>query len=129
MAYEIRAGPADRLLMVVGSGTGSVQENSEIVEALFRQTVVPDPTGVLFDVRRLGYVPSPAEGRAIALTHWRWAAAHHARLAYLAPPGAQYGMARMIEMLAQSHGVEAAVFTTEEEAVLWLLAEEGGSAA
>jgi hypothetical protein len=41
-------------------------------------------------------------------------------MAYLAPAGAQYGVARMVQMLSEAQGAAAAVFTSQEAAITWL---------
>jgi hypothetical protein len=91
-----------------------------ILEAIERQALVSEPIGVVFDIRLLDFVPNGEEARQIATGYGAFGARHRLRLAYLAPPGAQYGVARMVQILSEAHGVAAAVFTSMEAAIGWL---------
>ena len=123
MAYSLSRWPDSRILVVRGFGAGSPEEGAAILETLERQTLVPDPTGVLFDIRELEYVPSADEARQIAASYGAFGQRHRLRMAYLSPPGAQYGVARMVQILSETRGVSTAVFTTLEPAVAWLTAD------
>lgn len=120
MAFTLSPIIGTDLILVTGSGDGSVSESGEVLAALEAQTLVPAPRGVLFDLRALDYVPSSEEARHIAATYGAFAARHALRMAYLAPPGAQYGVARMVQTLSESYGVAAGVFTTQDAALAWL---------
>ena len=67
-----------------------------------------------------GHVGEAAEGRYIGQRYGDIGSAYGFRMAYLAPPGAQYGIARTVEILSGSRGVEARVFTEEAEAMRWV---------
>jgi hypothetical protein len=120
MAFTLTPLPGSSGVIVTGSGSGSLEEGEAVVAALIAQFRSRPFRAVLFDVRLLEYVPLPEEARRIAATHGAFGAEHGVRLAYLASPGAQYGVARMVQVLAEAHGVQASVFTSYEPAVRWL---------
>jgi hypothetical protein len=123
MAYTLTRWPESRILVIRGSGSGSLEESAVILEALAAQTLVADPTGVLFDVRLLEYVPTAEEARQIATAYGAFGILHRLRMAYVASAGAQYGVARMVQSLSENHGVAASVFTTPEAAISWLASD------
>ncbi len=120
MAFTLDRWPDTDILVVTGIGDGSVEESDEILVALAGQRLVPRITGVLFDLRRLDYLPTAEEARRISAGYARFGAEQRCRMAYVAPPGAQYGIARMVEMLTTQHGVVAATFTHFDLALGWL---------
>ncbi|HMV31230.1 MAG TPA: hypothetical protein PKA50_03840 [Gemmatimonadales bacterium] len=123
MPFTVQRWPGSAVLVVTGHGAGSLDESERVLEELARQQLVPVLHGVLFDLRQLEWIPNPEEARLIAARYGTFGARHGCRMAYLAPPGAQYGVARMIEMLSQQYGVRAATFATLEAAHAWLLSE------
>jgi len=120
MGYTITRLPGTTLFVVRGEGEGNVAEAEEIIQGLQEVTSPADRAGVLFDLRALRYIPSPAEARYIGERYGQVGAAYGFRMAYLAEPGAQYGVARTVEILSGFRGVEARVFTDEAEALSWL---------
>lgn len=120
MAFTLEPWPDTGILVVTGIGAGSVEESDEVLVALTRQRLVPRIQGVLFDLRRLDYVPTADEARRISAGYARFGVEQQCRMAYVAPPGAQYGIARMVEMLTTQHGVAAATFTLFDLALRWL---------
>ncbi|HUR95670.1 MAG TPA: STAS/SEC14 domain-containing protein [Gemmatimonadales bacterium] len=133
MGYTIERLPGASVWVVRGQGEGHVGEADEIIERLRRLTTPADQAAVLFDLRELAYIPTPAEARYIGQRYGEVGSAHGLRMAYLALPGAQYGVARTVEILSGFRGVEARVFTEETEAMAWVRqprarsAEGGGS--
>lgn len=120
MAFSLAPLSGTACVIVTGSGSGSLEESEEIIAALSAHALVQPLRAVLFDVRLLEFIPNPDEARRIAATHGAFGAELGVRMAYLTPPGAQYGVARMIQILAESYGVQASVFTSFEPAVHWL---------
>lgn len=120
MAYSLTRWPESRILVIRGSGAGSLEEGVAILDALAAQSLVADPVGVLFDLRMLEYVPTAEEARQIAAAYGAFGVRHRWRMAYLASAGAQYGVARMVQSLSENHGVTASVFSTLEAAIRWL---------
>jgi hypothetical protein len=127
MAYTITRPPGSAIFVVRGHGEGHVAEAEEIITRLQAMTSPAERAGVLFDLRALQYVPTPAEGRYIGERYGQVGAVYGFRMAYLAPPGAQYGVARTVEILSGFRGVEARVFTDEAEAVLWVARPSHGA--
>ncbi len=123
MPFSLQRLPGSAVLIVTGQGAGSLEESERVLEELARQQLAPVLHGVLFDLRALDWLPNPEEARQIAARYGSFGARYGCRMAYLAPPGAQYGVARMIEMLSQQYGVRAATFATFEAAHAWLLSE------
>lgn len=122
MPFTLTVWPGTEVLVVRGEGAGSLAESAEVLRALERQALVPAIRAVLFDLRALDYIPTPDDAREIALRYGDFGEANKCRMAYLAPPGAQYGVARMVEMLTQQRGVAAGTFTTPDLALSWLQA-------
>ncbi len=122
MAFTISNYPGTGVLVVRGEGDGSLEESRQVLAALESQSLIPRAAGVIFDVRALAFIPSPEEARLIAQQYGAAGARNGWRMAYVAPPGAQYGVARMVEMLSQQHGVAAGTFTSMEVALAWFAA-------
>lgn len=120
MGFTIERLPGTSVWVVRGEGEGHVGEADTIIERLRGLTTPGDGAGILFDLRILRYIPTPAEGRYIGERYGEIGAAYGYRMAYLAPPGAQYGIARTVEILSGLRGVAARVFTDEAEALAWL---------
>jgi hypothetical protein len=120
MAFSLSLWPNSHILVVRGTGSGSMAEAREILDAIEQQALVSEPTAVLFDIRLLEFVPSAEEARQIAVSYGAFGVRHRLRMAYLAPAGAQYGVARMVQMLSEAQGAAAAVFTSQEAAITWL---------
>jgi len=120
MAFTIDVWQGSSILVVTGTGTGSIEESERILAALAQQQFVPTLSAVLFDVRRLEWVPTAEEGRSIAQRYAGFGSRFGCRMAYLAPPGAQYGITRMVELVSEHRGVSAAAFTSLESAIAWL---------
>jgi hypothetical protein len=128
MGYTITRLPGTRVFVVRGEGEGDVGEAEEIIQRLQTMASPAERAGVLFDLRGLRYIPSPAEGRYIGERSGQVGATYGFRMAYLAPPGAQYGVARTVEILSGFRGVDARVFTDEGEALSWLSQAPPGTA-
>ncbi len=90
MPFTVQRWPGSAVLVVTGHGAGSLDESERVLEELARQQLVPVLHGVLFDLRQLEWIPNPEEARLIAARYGTFGARHGCRMAYLAPPGAQY---------------------------------------
>lgn len=120
MGFAITRWQDSSILVITRSGTSAAAESAAVMEAVSAQELVADVGGVLFDLRNLQYIPTVDEARDIARRHAAFSAEQGCRFAYVAPSGAPYGVARMVEMLSESLGGMAAVFTTFEAAIQWL---------
>jgi hypothetical protein len=112
------------VVVVRASGSGSVEEALQILDGLALQTLVPTLRAVLFDLRELSYAPTPAESRRIAAAYGPFAAQRGCLFAFVAEPGFQFGVTRMVELQSQQYGAVVATFLRMEHAVRWL---EGGT--
>jgi hypothetical protein len=120
MAFTIRRLSGARIFVVRGEGEGHVGESETILDELRRLITPADHAGVLFDLRALRYIPTAAEARYIGERYGDVGVTYGLRMAYLAPPGAAFGVARSIEIMSGLRGATARVFTDEDEAVAWL---------
>ena len=123
MAFTIRRLSGQQIYLVRGEGEGHVGESETILDELRRLVTPADRAGVLFDLRALRYIPTAAEARYIGERYGDVGVTYDLRMAYLAPPGAAFGVARSIEILSGLRGAAARVFTDEADALAWL--EEG----
>lgn len=120
MAFTITRLPDSRVMVIRSTGTGSLADSEAVLAELRTLTRPGESTPVLFDVRGLDWVPSAAEAREIGDRYGRVGSEYGYRMAYLAPPGVQFGIARMIEIVSGFRGVAAAAFQDEAEALAWL---------
>jgi hypothetical protein len=120
MAFSLVRWQKTGIVVARVEGSGSLSERLELLEALAHQTLVPVLTAVIIDLRQLENLPSADDARQIAEAFGAFSARHGCRLAYVASAGAQYGVARMIEILSQQPGVAAGAFLTPEHALHWL---------
>lgn len=128
MAFTMTSLRGTTILVVRSEGKGHVGESEQILDELRRLTSPEDGAGVLFDIRALEYLPSPAEARYIGERYGDVGAAWGWRMAHLAPPGAQFGIARTVEIVSGLRGASARVFSDETEAIAWLREGERGAA-
>jgi hypothetical protein len=120
MAFSLARWQETGIIVARGEGSGSLSERLELLEALADQTLVPVLAAVILDLRQLDNLPSADDARQIAEAFGAFSGRHGCRLAYVASAGAQYGVARMIEILSQQQGVAAGAFLTPELALRWL---------
>lgn len=123
MAFTLTRMPGYPGVVITGTGEGSLEESDEIIRVLESEAAVAPFRGLVLDVRYLEYIPTPEEARRIGATYGAFGAAHRVAMAYLALPGAQYGVARMVQILSEGHGVRAGVFTSFEPALNWLFSD------
>jgi hypothetical protein len=102
-------------VVVRATGPGNKEEAFRAFDAI-RKTGSP---AVLIDLLDLGYTPSHDE--AIILGE-RLAAVMGMgkRIAFLAPAGRDFGVARMVSTISQLHGTAAAAFLDRDKAIEWL---------
>ncbi len=121
--YHLRFG--GRVVHVVGAGEGSLDAARGTFASLVGDEEVRPPFGLLVDVRNVRNAPSAGEARAIAeFSNSPGRAVAHST-ALLVRPGVQYGIARMIQTVAEFRGARIAIFTDEAAALNWLCAEIG----
>jgi hypothetical protein len=120
MAFTIRRLSGQQIYVVRGEGDGHVGESQTILDELRRLITPADRAAVLFDLRALRYIPTAAEARYIGERYGDVGVSYGLQMAYLAPPGAAFGVARSIEIMSGLRGAVARVFSDEEEALAWL---------
>ncbi len=80
----------------------------------------PPGTCVLIDIRDRPDLPNRVEAGAIADGLANVQVVRGYRIAVLALPGAQFGVARMVSALAELRGASLGAFSDEHEALAWL---------
>lgn len=100
-------------------------EFQEALDRLAKDPLLAKGARVLVDQQLVTTVPDAEYvRRGIDNLAHRWPTLRGARWASLTTNPVTYGMGRMAEALAQRRGVEFRVFTTEAEAMEWLLASD-----
>ena len=123
-AYDI---DVDRRLVIV---TFSPDANLADVEAIMGE-LYADPRHSfaldrVYDCRAVTRLPPLTELRAVAeLFRRRIDPAVRARRAIVVPPGAAYGLGRMLQALLDLAGIELNIFTELDDAVNWAASTAG----
>jgi len=126
-AYDI---DADRRLVII---TLSPDANLADVEAIMAE-LYADPRhsfalNRVYDCRAVTRLPPLTELRAVAeLFRRRIDPAVHARRAIVVPPGAAYGLGRMLQALLDLAGLELNIFTELDDAIGWAASNAAGRA-
>ncbi|HVN48229.1 MAG TPA: hypothetical protein VMU30_05340 [Bacteroidota bacterium] len=113
--YRIEAGGS--IAHVTGVGQGDVDSAHSTFSELLNDKNIHRPFGLLIDVRALHNLPNREETADIAMFA-RVDAEHYTAL--VVQRGVQFGMARMIQMLAELQGARIKIFTDDLMAQLWL---------
>lgn len=108
------------LVRVMGTGQGNYDSAHNTFSDLLADPNLHRPFGLLVDVRLIHNLPSREEVNRIAM----FAHIGHGKLDHVAAlvvnRGVQFGVARMIQVLAELQGVQIKVFTDDLLAQLWL---------
>lgn len=113
--YQIEAD--GYIVRVTGTEQGNVQSARGTFSDVLADPQLHRPFGLLVDVRSLNNLPNQEEIHSLALFA-RERAEHVAAL--VVNHGVQFGVARMIQVLAELQGAHIKVFTEELMAQLWL---------
>lgn len=109
-----------RLVTAVFSGDASIADAEEIMRRLYADPAHSFALNRVYDCRHLTRLPALSELRALAdLFRRRVDATVRARRAIVVPPGAAYGLGRMLQALLDLAGLELNIFTDLDEAVAW----------
>lgn len=119
---------APGLLQARGQGRGNLGEGRELIDALHARAAGERIVGVLIDIRELAYLPTAEEAHSLGEWYATFSVACRARIAFLAPPGAEFGVARMVGIIAELRGAAAAVFSDSADALAWLQGQDGTDA-
>lgn len=120
MPFSIERWRDSDIIVVRGSGEVAVADNDAMLRALRTACEVRPSSRVILDLSSVDYIPTPAEARTLAENLAALAKPRQCLMAVVARPGAQYGVARMIETLSSIQNVTAAAFASVDEAVAWM---------
>lgn len=108
------------IVHIVGKGHGDVDSARYTFLDLLADPKLHRPFGLLIDVRAIHNLPNREEANSIAM----FARDGHSGIDHFAAlvveRGVQFGMARMIQVLAELQGARIKVFTDDMLAQLWL---------
>lgn len=103
-----------------GEGEISPHDNVLLLSELAR-ACEDDPSGLaIVDLTGTEYVPTGSEARALATALSELARPNGCRIAIVARPGAQYGIARMIEAITEVRDATASAFPSLNDALAWV---------
>lgn len=118
MPYEITTQPDLRGVTARAYGAGDRDEGLRMIAEAFERVRETSARTLIVDVLELEFVPSSADASVFS---GQLAIAGRAgvRVAVIAPPGAPFGVARMVAFLAEISGSSVTVCGTREEALEW----------
>ncbi len=121
--YDVRVDHASRTIVITGAGAATTAHTLELIRT--HQKTFRDHPGynVLYDAVALTIDSSAADMVSVATALFATSTSPIGRFAVVVPQRrAQLGM--MFTALAQTHGINACVFTDREDACRWI---EGGA--
>ena len=124
MPYSIDRWQDSDIIIVRGSGEITAADNGVMLRALESACEMRPSRRVILDLSDVDYVPSAIEARELASSFARLAKPRQCLMAVVARPGAQYGVARMMEALSSAQDVTAAAFGSMDDASAWMLVGE-----
>lgn len=118
MPYEVTTHTALRAVHARAYGSGDRAEGLRMIHEAFERVSEAGARALIIDVLDLEYVPSSADASVFS---GQLAAAGRdgTRVAVVAPPGAPFGVARMVAILTELSGSSVTVCGTREEALEW----------
>jgi len=120
MPITVELGPEQRRVDVVATGSLTQAERLAALARCIELLRAHHGATVLFDARAAVSAPTAAENREITEVVSAVASVFVSGVAIVLKPGAQYGMARMLQALLADRGVAVAVFTDITAAASWL---------
>lgn len=117
--FHVRVVERGRIVLVRALGPAEPEDWFTLAE----RPDLPDRSrgfGLLIDLRRRETLPSGEQARSIGRRLAKVAASRFAAVALVARPGAQFGLARAVDLLTQLEGMPAATFTDMALARAWL---------
>lgn len=121
MPFRIRGVDDGRILLVVATGSAQYQD---WLALLRREDLRTRRSSLLIDLRRRADLPSLTTARNVG-ADLASAATRLSAVAMVAQPGAQYGLSRMANALAEGGGLAIRTFNDLREAYEWLRAGAG----
>lgn len=110
----------DAILEVVMSGPGDYAYCATMLRRIAAELAARPGFSGLIDIRELDYVPTVDEAQRLAELYVQHRTAFGGRVAVLARPGEQFGMARLRTITASLGGVQVEAFTARANAIAWL---------
>lgn len=110
----------DAIVELVLSGPGDYAYCATMLRRIATELATRPGFGGLIDIRDLDYAPTFEEARALAELCVQHRTALGGRVALLARPGAQDGIATLRATLAALRGVAVEIFTCPTDAIVWL---------
>ena len=108
------------MIVVRGENDISADDNAALLSELARACEEHPSGRVILDLSDTDYVPTGTEARALATAISELARPNHCQIAIVARPGAQYGVARMIEAITEVRDATASAFASFNEALGWV---------
>lgn len=121
MPFHARIMERDRIILIRGLGPARTEDWLELAD----RPDLPDHEqgfGLLVDLRRRQTLPTASQARETGRRLAGIAASHFAAVALIARPGAQFGLARSVDLLTQLEGLPAGTFHELRSACDWLTA-------
>jgi anti-anti-sigma regulatory factor len=118
--YSIERWQDTDIIVVRGNGEITAADNDAMLRALEAACEMRPSRRVILDLSDVDYVPSAIEARGLAASFARLAKPRQCLMAVVARPGAQYGVARMIETLSSMDDITASAFGSMDEATAWM---------
>jgi len=119
VAYEVNIDNHTRTIAIRGSGSGTTADTLELINSQL-QTFRDNPGfNLLYDSSALDIESSSSDMLKVADALFQKGAAHFGRIAVVVPER-RADLGRIFAALAQSHGINANVFTHLADAQHWL---------
>lgn len=118
MPYEIRVEEEAGVVEIRAYGEGSREEGMRAFAEGLRLARDVEVHAVLLDILELEFIPSNADASVFSGGLAELGSAG-LRIAIVAPPGAAYGVARMVAILTELVGARVTVFESREDAMRW----------
>lgn len=106
--------------LVVGRAPVGLSETLESMNATISAVASTPRLPILVDIRDADYEPTEDEARNLGALLADPRLSGSRRVAFVAVPGVQFGLARMVSQLSGREGGAVAVFTDTEAALAWL---------
>lgn len=119
MPYQHRLMEKEGYLLVTGSVPCDLESTLESMRRAKVELRGAPRLAVVVDIRRASYFPTQDEAKELAEKLSDKELAGSRRIAFVAEPGVQYGLARMVSMFSGTEGTGAAVFLDYESGVAW----------
>lgn len=122
MPFRVDTNEAPAFLrFTIGGAWPSIEDQKALRQGLIDRGLLTGESRALIDIRDVTALPTAADLRA-GVEAGRSQGGALARRAYLVLRGVQFGLIRMMQVIAEDPAVE--VFTTEEEALRWLRSDD-----